>query len=206
MRAVKTRDMSILTEPKDQAIYKAAVAVIDSVITEDMTDVEKEKAVHDYLCINMDYDIPAVDDESKADPDADNPYGMLVGHYGICSGYASTFKLFMDCFDIECIIVEGKANGLEEDHAWNKIHIDGNGTTWMLPGTIRFTMMNREMWSQKAGMRIISSLTARTMFLRLLSIIGTTISTRSQTTEHKNIRIKCNLQIINKHKFTVNDR
>lgn len=125
VRAVKTRDMSILTEPKDQAIYKAAVAVIDSVITEDMTDVEKEKAVHDYLCINMDYDIPAVDDESKADPDADNPYGMLVGHYGICSGYASTFKLFMDCFDIECIIVEGKANGLEEDHAWNKIHIDG---------------------------------------------------------------------------------
>lgn len=125
VRAVKTRDMSILTEPKDQAIYKAAVAVIDSVITEDMTDVEKEKAVHDYLCINMDYDIPAVYDESKADPDADNPYGMLVGHYGICSGYASTFKLFMDCFDIECIIVEGKANGLEEDHAWNKIHIDG---------------------------------------------------------------------------------
>ena len=125
VRAVKARDMSILTEPKDQAIYKAAVAVIDSVITEDMTDVEKEKAVHDYLCINMDYDIPAVDDESKADPDADNPYGMLVGHYGICSGYASTFKLFMDCLDIECIIVEGKANGLEEDHAWNKIHIDG---------------------------------------------------------------------------------
>ena len=125
VRAVNARDMSILTEPKDQAIYKAAVAVIDSVITEDMTDVEKEKAVHDYLCINMDYDIPAVDDESKADPDADNPYGMLVGHYGICSGYASTFKLFMDCFDIECIIVEGKANGLEEDHAWNKIHIDG---------------------------------------------------------------------------------
>lgn len=123
--AVKARDMSILTEPKDQAIYKAAVDVIDSVITEDMTDVEKEKAIHDYLCINMDYDIPAVDDESKADPDADNPYGMLVGHYGICSGYASTFKLFMDCFDIECIIVEGKANGLEEDHAWNKIHIDG---------------------------------------------------------------------------------
>lgn len=125
VKAVKARDMSILTEPKDQAIYKAAVAVIDSVITEDMTDVEKEKAIHDYLCINMDYDIPAVDDESKADPDADNPYGMLVGHYGICSGYASTFKLFMDCFDIECIIVEGKANGLEEDHAWNKIHIDG---------------------------------------------------------------------------------
>lgn len=125
VKAVKARDMSILTEPKDQAIYKAAVAVIDSVITEDMTDVEKEKAIHDYLCINMDYDIPAVDDESKADPDADNPYGMLVGHYGICSGYASTFKLFMDCLDIECIIVEGKANGLEEDHAWNKIHIDG---------------------------------------------------------------------------------
>lgn len=125
VKAVKARDMSILTEPKDQAIYKAAVAVIDSVITEDMTDVEKEKAIHDYLCINMDYDIPAVDDESKADPDADNPYGMLVGHYGICSGYASTFKLFMDCFGIECIIVEGKANGLEEDHAWNKIHIDG---------------------------------------------------------------------------------
>lgn len=124
VKAVKARDMSILTEPKDQAIYKAAVAVIDSVITEDMTDVEKEKAIHDYLCINMDYDIPAVDDESKADPDADNPYGMLVGHYGICSGYASTFKLFMDCLDIECIIVEGKANGLEEDHAWNKVHID----------------------------------------------------------------------------------
>lgn len=52
------------------------------------------------------------------------------------------------------------------------------------------------------------------MFLRLLSIIGTTISTRSQTTEHKNIRINaiCKLLIninsqsmTDKHKFEVDD-
>ena len=123
--AYLTGDASALTDEKDIFILGEVQSIIDENITDDMTDLEKEKAIHDYLCINMDYDEAAVEIEENHMEDSDNPYGMLSAHYGICSGYASTFKLFMDCLEIPCMIVEGKANDFMDDHAWNKVKIDG---------------------------------------------------------------------------------
>jgi hypothetical protein len=117
-------DEALLTDEKDIAIYNEVKRIIDENISDSMTDVEKEKAIHDYMCINMDYDENAIDIEENAMEDSDNPYGMLINHFGICSGYSSTFKLFMDCLQIPCMIVEGKANSLADDHAWNKVKID----------------------------------------------------------------------------------
>lgn len=122
--AYLTGNASLLTDDKDIFILNEVKRIIEDNITDDMTNLEKEKAIHDYICINMDYDEAAVEIEEKHLPDSDNPYGMLSEHYGICSGYSSTFKLFMDCLEIPCIIVEGKANNFADDHAWNKVLID----------------------------------------------------------------------------------
>jgi transglutaminase/protease-like cytokinesis protein 3 len=58
---------------------------------------------------------------------ADNtdPYGMLVGGYGICLGYATTFQLLMDLAGVECITVVGAAADSTEDHAWNMVRLEG---------------------------------------------------------------------------------
>lgn len=117
----------LLADDKDIAILNRVTEIIDECITEDMTDIEKEKAIHDYICKHMDYDRQGLGAAVTHTEDSDNPYGMLVKGVGICTGYASTFKLFMDCLCIDCMVVEGMAYAYTDDHAWNKVKL---GVTW----------------------------------------------------------------------------
>lgn len=120
---------------KDKAILEAASAVIASETTDDMELWEKELALHDWIIYNVEYDPEALSSLPTAtpDPDGDNPYGPLVNGVGVCGGYSSTFKLFMDMVGIPCVTVPGLANNGEE-HAWNKVQLDGDwycvDTTW----------------------------------------------------------------------------
>ncbi len=117
----------LLTDDKDIAVLNRVTEIIDECITKDMTDIEKEKAIHDYMCKHMDYDRQELGAAMTHMEDSDNPYGMLMNGYGICTGYASTFKLFMDCLGIECMVVEGMVYEYTDDHAWNKVKL---GVTW----------------------------------------------------------------------------
>lgn len=38
---------------------------------------------------------------------SDTPYGVLIDRSAMCHGYSSTFQLFMDMLDIECMTVFG---------------------------------------------------------------------------------------------------
>ncbi|MGN0394405.1 MAG: transglutaminase domain-containing protein [Coprococcus sp.] len=117
----------LLNNEKDIAILNKVSDIIKECINEDMTDLEKEKAIHDYMCINMDYDRQKLSVAMTPMEDSDNPYGMLINGFGICTGYASTFKLFMECLDIDCIVVEGMVYDYTDNHAWNKVKL---GSTW----------------------------------------------------------------------------
>lgn len=117
----------LLEDEKDIAILNRVAEIIDECITEDMTDIEMEKAIHDYMCKHMDYDRQELSAVNTSMEDSDNPYGMLINGFGICTGYASTFKLFMDCLGIDCIVVEGMVYDYTDDHAWNKVKL---GATW----------------------------------------------------------------------------
>ena len=54
-----------------------------------------------------------------------DPYGILVGGYGNCLGYANTFQLLMELCGVECITVVGAAFHSREDHAWNMVRLEG---------------------------------------------------------------------------------
>ena len=120
---------------KDKAILEAASAVIATEVSDDMEPWEKELALHDWIIYNVDYDPEALSNLPTAtpDPDGDNPYGPLVNGVGVCGGYSSTFKLFMNMVGIPCVTVPGLDNNGEE-HAWNKVQLDGDwycvDTTW----------------------------------------------------------------------------
>lgn len=111
---------------KNLEVYNAAVAVIDLFITEDMKDYEKELAIHDYITANCSFDLDSFDRDSDnaLSPDSETPYGMLINGKGFCAGYSTTFQLFMDMLDIECITVTGASGDLE--HEWNMVRL-GNG-------------------------------------------------------------------------------
>lgn len=115
---------------KDAAIFNAVRMVTGMCVTTDMSDCEKALAVHDWMVYNAEYDTNLLKQlpDFEEDPDNDNPYGFLVHRKGICKGYTSSFQLLMDVLGVECISVQGEADGAGEgweEHAWNMIRLDG---------------------------------------------------------------------------------
>lgn len=97
--------------------------IINKYIKPEMSDLEKEVVIHNYLVNNIVYD--------ESDPNtAHNAYGALIKGLAVCDGYSKAFKYFMDRFGIE----NGLVLSYEMAHAWNYIKIDGVSyfvdTTW----------------------------------------------------------------------------
>ncbi len=110
---------------EDRYVLETASGIIDDIISEDMTDYEKELAVYNWQVKYVQYDekhfapIPSDDVENYNY----YPYGVLKYHSAICVGNATTFKLFMDMLDIDCRIIHSTVEG---EHAWNLVCIDGD--------------------------------------------------------------------------------
>ena len=81
LKAYFSGDESSLST-KDKAILKAAKEIISAIITEDMSDYEKEHAVHDYIVTHTYYDEDAI--TAAGDPDSANPYGLLIKGKATC--------------------------------------------------------------------------------------------------------------------------
>ena len=95
-----------------------AQKAVDSVITPGMTNVQKYKALHDWLILNCEYDQDGVS----------NFYGQsswTVFNDGIavCEGYANAFKLLCDMAGLPCVVVSGTSGGVP--HGWNMVPHDG---------------------------------------------------------------------------------
>ena len=136
------KDGSILavdydTEPeeirqKQQEISSEVKKVIEEIITDDMTELEKEFAINQYLCDTAEYDMGALENAEENDfvevdeefNDAFTPYGVLLNKKGVCSSYAGAFKLLAEEAGLECIVVTGYLEG-DLPHAWNKVKVDG---------------------------------------------------------------------------------
>lgn len=74
-------------------------------------------SLHDYLCNTVDYV-----NNGKSCFDA---YGTLVEKKAVCQGYAETFKLFCNLYNIPSVCLTGTANG--GPHMWNAVQMeDGN--------------------------------------------------------------------------------
>ncbi len=102
--AYRTGDDSKLDE-KEKATLEMATAVLDELITEDMTPYDKELAVYDWMTKELKYDTGVLQVIPNTEEDCDNPYGVLKYHNAVCVGYATTFRLFMQMMDIPCMVV-----------------------------------------------------------------------------------------------------
>jgi len=114
------------------AIYDKAKEIIKSIIKPGMSDLQKEKAIHDYIALNTKYDYYNYSKNTLKQWDY-NPYGILIKGTGVGRGYADATKLLLDMEGINCIIVSGYDNH-GEGHAWNMVEIGGKyyqlDTTW----------------------------------------------------------------------------
>lgn len=110
--------------------------IIEDIITTDMDDAEKRRAIYDYLEENTSYDDAALENAEennfqKVDDkyrDSFSTYGILVKKVGVCQSYAYTYDYLCELAGVECIMVTGDMMGYLP-HAWNKVKI---GNEWFV--------------------------------------------------------------------------
>lgn len=126
LQAWESGDDSSLSE-MNLSILNAAKDVIDQEISDDMSDYEKELAIHDWITgwSSFDYSVFGRSSDDGFESGSDTPYGVLIEQEGMCHGYSSTFQLFMDMLGIECITVFGTPGGNGVQHSWNMVRLDG---------------------------------------------------------------------------------
>ena len=93
-------------------------SILNKIITPEMSDVERIKAVHDWLVKNTTY----VENYYELDDSRSFIYNLIFNKIAICQGYAVTFYVMMTELGIPCTIVSGEAGVL---HAWNAVKLDG---------------------------------------------------------------------------------
>lgn len=125
-------DSAAVTAEKQEEIRKKVAEVIAEIITPDMTELEKELAINQYLCDTCEYDNAALENAEAHDyayvdsefNDSFTAYGALINGRCVCAGYAGAFKLLADAAGLDSVVVTGVLEG-NLPHAWNKVRIDG---------------------------------------------------------------------------------
>ncbi len=106
---------------RDKETLDLAKTVLDKIITEDMTAYEKELAVYEWMTNELQFEAGSLLVIPEGNADSDNPYGVLKFHKAVCVGYATTFRLFMQMMDIECMVVHNS----DCYHSWDLVKLDG---------------------------------------------------------------------------------
>ena len=112
----------------DSAKAKGMIFDVAAQITNDsMTDREKIKAVHDWIVNHTKYDKENYDRGTIPD-ESYHIEGLMLKGKAVCQGYAETFDYFMYVLGIEHEMVDGRVEGRDSGHAWNRVLLDD---TWL---------------------------------------------------------------------------
>ena len=105
----------------EDVIYALADSILESIITDDMTDAQKCLAVYKYLHAINYIDIVHSEDWMQ------NAYGMLQKREGDCFGYYSAARLLLTRLGYDVMEVRNNNNYV---HYWCLVSIDGGSTWW----------------------------------------------------------------------------
>ncbi len=113
------------TYEQEEELTAKVNEAIESLALTDKTDYQKVKAIHDYICDNVDYDYENLNvQEHKIKYTA---YGALCMGKAVCQGYAVAFYRMCKEAGLPVRVITGIGNG--GAHAWNIVKIDGNTRT-----------------------------------------------------------------------------
>ena len=117
--------METFKMPTENSVPIRAQAVVDYFITDDMTDYEKVKTIHDWIVNWTTYDYGEFYNRGS-NKSAHTEHGVFVTGNAVCDGYAKAFSLLCSMVGIRSEVVVGEAGGLFEGgpHAWNTVEID----------------------------------------------------------------------------------
>lgn len=109
-------NMQLINEKK--AGVENAVKNALSVISQDMSDIEKALAIHDWIVRECDYDYQS----ETISADSYSYVGVLCNGKAVCQGYAEAMSVLLKKAGIESYVV----SSYSMNHAWNVVRLDGN--------------------------------------------------------------------------------
>ena len=95
--------------------------IYNELITDDMNDYDKIKAIHDYIIDNSVYDEQRVNNlynDYRGEFSSNIATGPLLQGHGICSGYTDAMALFLNKMNIPNYKISS------ENHIWNLVYIN----------------------------------------------------------------------------------
>lgn len=114
-----------------ETIYNKAKSVLNSIISDSMTDYEKVLSIFDWICANTVYDYYSLEEgsyssESVTIVPAYYLEGVFLTGYAVCDGFSKAFSLMCNMEGIDAIRIVGTAysGGISGGHAWNKVLLD----------------------------------------------------------------------------------
>ncbi len=106
-----TRTFAMYTQEAEVMLQ----SLVNTLITPDMTDYEREQAIYSYLAARLTY---ATTTEGEM---IHSLQGTLLNQEGVCDGYARTFMYLMNSVGVPTTFVTGTAGNV--GHAWNQVCI-----------------------------------------------------------------------------------
>lgn len=91
-----------------------AKVIVANITSDSMTLTEKERAIHDWIINNTEYD--------KSYKIYD-PYNTLIKHTGVCEGYSLLAHKMFTIAGIKSIVIQGYGDGVA--HGWNMVNLYG---------------------------------------------------------------------------------
>ncbi|WP_144512806.1 DUF5050 domain-containing protein [Bacillus sp. FJAT-22090] len=116
---------------KNKKVETEVNRIIKEKIKKDMSDLEKVKAIHDYLVLSVAYDYDNFL-KNTVPYDSYEAYGSLINKVAVCDGYTKAMALLLNKVGVQALQISGTGNG--GGHSWNMIKIEGQyyhiDTTW----------------------------------------------------------------------------
>ncbi|MBC8062667.1 MAG: hypothetical protein H7Y18_18700 [Clostridiaceae bacterium] len=107
---------------KSSAVDTTVSSIVNKTITDNMSDYDKELALHDYLVNNVAYDYANLV-KNTIPEDSYTAYGALVKGVAVCEGYAEAMHKLLTLAGVDNYIINGFGDGVA--HQWNLVNIQG---------------------------------------------------------------------------------
>lgn len=108
---------------QEEEVSKKAAEILAELDLSDRTDYEKIRAIHDYLCKNIEYEPVEVGGSIRY-----TAYGALIEGKAVCQGYSvSLYRLLLEAGISNRIIYGTGSSAFTEGgpHTWNIVELDG---------------------------------------------------------------------------------
>ena len=105
-----------------EVVLNKAKNILREICDDSMNELEKVRAIYDWLILNVNYDHTAantISDQDSINYDAWYAEGVFNNNKAVCDGYAKAFIILAKLENIPAVRVTGNK------HAWNRVYLNG---------------------------------------------------------------------------------